>query len=341
MKVRKSNFELFRILSAFVIVMHHYVIHSEWNFGENLGVKQIFLDITGSAGKFGVNCFLLISGYFLVNKAFKPKKLLQLWLQVFFYSISIFLIFSFLGENHSIFNIRNTIVASFPVVFQQYWFISSYVLLYCLTPFLNILVKNMNKKQHILLLIILFMFLSIKPMLSLLVVNFGSAESGMWFLFIYFIAAYIRIYPEAFAKSAKSYFIQSSVIFIVIFAFIVLLAVHNHQNEHIISKAVIMDIQSPLYLFLAILLFCGFKNWDLGSLPVVNLLGSASLGVYLIHDNNYIRHYLWKVLTAFKATYYGLNLVLASIVIIVLVYVVCSIIDILRQKLFVFLRIED
>ncbi|ALS01495.1 hypothetical protein ATZ33_08980 [Enterococcus silesiacus] len=339
MNVRKSNFEFFRILSAFVIVMHHYVVHSEWNFGETLRMKPIFLDIIGSAGKFGVNCFLLISGYFLVNKAFKPKKLLQLWLQVFFYSIGIFFIFAFFGKDHSILNVKNSIVASLPIVFQQYWFISSYVLLYCLAPFLNILVENMNKKQHAALLIVFFVFLSIKPVISLLVANYGGVESGMWFLFIYFIAAYIKVYPESFAKSAKSYFIKSAVVFMIIAFLIALLAFYNHQNENALSKSLMMDIQSPLYLLLSILLFCGVKNWNIGSIPFVNLLGSATLGVYLIHDNNYIRHFLWKELTAFKASYYGINLVVTSIVIIILVYIVCSLIDILRQKLFALLRI--
>ncbi|EOL42791.1 acyltransferase [Enterococcus caccae] len=339
MKVRKSNFELFRILSAFMIVMHHYVVHSEWNFGENLSIKPIFLDIVGSAGKFGVNCFLLISGYFLVNKAFKPKKLLNLWLQVFFYSICIFLIFAFFGKDPSILNVKNLIVVSFPITFQQYWFISSYVLLYCLSPFLNILVVNMKKKQHVFLLIFLLMYLSIKPVISLLVMNHGGTESGMWFSFIYLIAAYIKMYPESFAKSSKSYFIKSVVVFAIIIFLIVLLAVHNDQSENVLSKGLLMDIQSPLYLLLAILLFCGFKNWDVGEIPVVNLFGSATLGVYLIHDNNYIRYYLWKVLTAFKVSYNGINLVLTSALIIIIVYIVCSIIDILRQKLFILMRI--
>ncbi|MEI5993203.1 acyltransferase [Candidatus Enterococcus mansonii] len=334
MKVRKSNFELFRILSAFVIVMHHYVVHSEWVYGEKLGVKQIFLDIIGSAGKFGVNCFLLISGYFFVTTVFKPKKLLSLWLQVFFYSLGIFLIVVFFSKDPSILTFKNTIAVSFPVIFQQYWFISSYVLLYCLAPFLNILVKNMDKKQHLFLLIVLFAFLSVKPAISLLVANFGGVESGMWFLFIYFIAAYIKMYPESFAESSKSYFIKSGIVFGIIIVSITLLAIHNHQSENGLSKSLIMDIHSPLYLLLAILLFCGFKNWDMGSIPVINLLGSATLGVYLIHDNNYVRHYLWKQLTAFKSTYYGIKLILVSFVIIISVYVVSSIIDILRQRLF-------
>ncbi|MEI5989430.1 hypothetical protein A5881_000918 [Enterococcus termitis] len=326
-------------MSAFVIVMHHYVVHSEWNFGENLSIKPIFLDIVGSAGKFGVNCFLLISGYFLVNKAFKPKKLLNLWLQVFFYSICIFLIFAFFGKDPSILNVKNLIAVSFPITFEQYWFISSYVLLYCLSPFLNILVVNMKKKQHVFLLIFLLMYLSIKPVISLLIMNYGGTESGMWFLFIYLIAAYIKMYPESFAKSSKSYFIKSAVVFAIIIFLIVLLAVHNNQSENVLSKSLLVGIQSPLYLLLAILLFCGFKNWDVGEIPVVNLLGSATLGVYLIHDNNYIRYYLWKVLTAFKVSYYGIKLVLVSALIIITVYIVCSIIDILRQKLFTLMRI--
>lgn len=101
----------------------------------------------------------------------------------------------------------------------------------------------------------------------------------------------------------------------------------------------IFDISSPIYLVLAVFLFCGFKNWRVQTIPVINLLGSATLGVYLIHDNKFVRPYLWKELTAYKESYNDSNLVVETIIIVVSVYFICSFIDIFRQKLFKIVRI--
>ncbi len=47
----------------------------------------------------------------------------------------------------------------------------------------------------------------------------------------------------------------------------------------------------------AVLLFCGFRNIKMKSNYILNKIAGCMFGVYLFHDNPYIRHYLWvKVL---------------------------------------------
>lgn len=333
-KGRQSNFELFRILSAFLIIMHHYVVHSTWEFGAGLGTKRLFLDIIGSAGKFGVNCFLLISGFFLVNSFFKPKKILLLWLEVFFYSMGIFLIIGVFTKEVSGVDLKEIMMSLMPVTFNQYWFVGSYILFYCLAPIMNILIKNMTRKQHIFILLLLFVFLSIKPAIAVLFGVYLNSENGIWFLFIYFIAAYIREYPEYFSRSAKNYFIKSLSVWLVIVAIITYIDLSKFNEKDLILKKWLLDISNPIYLILAVFLFCGFKNWKIRRIPAINLLGSATLGVYLIHDNRYIRSFLWQGLTGYKSSYEGIKLVFTTIIIVFSVYLVCSMIDLVRQKLF-------
>ena len=62
-KSRECNFELLRIISMLMIIMHHYVIHNNLI---NIGIFQnkviaIFFAI---GGKVGVNLFIMISGYY-------------------------------------------------------------------------------------------------------------------------------------------------------------------------------------------------------------------------------------------------------------------------------------
>lgn len=64
---RSSNIELLRILSMLMIVAHHFVVNSgllncidsqvKFNF------RDYFLLLFGWAGKTGINCFVLITGY--------------------------------------------------------------------------------------------------------------------------------------------------------------------------------------------------------------------------------------------------------------------------------------
>ena len=97
MDERKYNLDLLRILSMLFIVSLHY-----------LGVGGAFYNITDGNTELltynygiasllealsivGVNCFVLISGYFLVNSSFKIKKALHIYLTTLFYSVIFFI----------------------------------------------------------------------------------------------------------------------------------------------------------------------------------------------------------------------------------------------------------
>ena len=69
-----------------------------------------------------------------------------------------------------------------------YWFIAQYLALYMLYPFINCLLKNIDKKQHQTLIFILLLFLSIYA--SVYFANNGFSIS--WFILLYIIGAYIK-----------------------------------------------------------------------------------------------------------------------------------------------------
>lgn len=69
---RESNLELFRIIAMFFIVAHHYVVNSGLTSSNSplitnpFCVKSIFYFCFGAWGKTGINCFVLITGFFYV-----------------------------------------------------------------------------------------------------------------------------------------------------------------------------------------------------------------------------------------------------------------------------------
>ena len=61
---------------------------------------------------------------------------------------------------------------------------------------------------------------------------------------------------------------------------------------------------------------------------------SATFGVYLIHDNNLVRPFLWRVVFKNASFQNSPYLIPYSIGVVILVYVACTAIEILRSKIF-------
>lgn len=95
-KHRESNLELFRILTMLLIVAHHYVVLSDLPreiMTDPLSLKSIYLYIFGAWGKIGINCFVLITGYFMCTSRITLRKFVKLVGEVEFYSVVIYLMF--------------------------------------------------------------------------------------------------------------------------------------------------------------------------------------------------------------------------------------------------------
>ena len=93
LKIRQSNFELMRIISMFMIVIYHIIIHG--NIIENISSPShhIFFTFIKSLTLIGVNSFIILTGYFQSKTTINFKKILVLILQLFFYKIIIFTFF--------------------------------------------------------------------------------------------------------------------------------------------------------------------------------------------------------------------------------------------------------
>ena len=147
-KTRDSNIEILRIVATIFIIAHHFAIHSGFEFSnDSITINRLWIQFIEIGGKIGVNLFILISGYFLINtKTVKINKLVKLWLQIFFYAITIFLVFVLTGKET--FEIKEIVKSILPIIFSQWWFASAYFVLFLLSPYINILLKSFNKKQY-------------------------------------------------------------------------------------------------------------------------------------------------------------------------------------------------
>mgnify|MGYP000113441090 CR=1 FL=1 len=91
-KIKELNLELLRIISILLIIAHHLAVHTPFIFN-NIYIKYIVYFFS-LGGKIGVNSFILLTGYVLIDKKMKVKNLFMIWVDVFLYSISIWGFFS-------------------------------------------------------------------------------------------------------------------------------------------------------------------------------------------------------------------------------------------------------
>ncbi len=325
---RQSNIELLRIIAMLIIIAHHFAGHSEFEFSTNIiSVNRLWIQFIHIGGKIGLNLFVLISGYFLISKqSIKTDKIIKLWGEIFFYSITIFLFFVFFGLEP--FSTRELIKHIAPVTFSQWWFASAYFVLYLLAPFLNRLLRSFDKKQYIYFLALLLLLWSVIPTFT------GQTFQSnylLWFMVLYSVAGYIKIYGLSTKVTSVKLIMLSLVFTILTYLSVVLFDFMGTKISFFGTHATFFYNMQRLPVFvISVLLFSGFSQLDMGYSKLINTISSATFGVYLIHDNGYVRPFLWK--TVFQnASYSDSKLLIPySLIIIAVVFLGCSMIELIR-----------
>lgn len=89
-KERKVGIEILRILSMYMVLILHYKLHQNVSSLTDINYKIAnFVDILCVCA---VNCYVLISGYFLSKGETSIKKLIKTLSPVWFYSITILIV---------------------------------------------------------------------------------------------------------------------------------------------------------------------------------------------------------------------------------------------------------
>lgn len=331
---RNSSIELLRIISMIMIVIFHFATHGGFRYDiTTLSAPLLWWNFLETGGKLGVDIFVLISGYFLVDKnskIFNFTRIAKFWGQVVFYSVAIYLIFCFTGLSE--FGIKASIKTLFPITFNAWWFASTYFVLYLLHPFINMLLQKLNKNTYQALIAMQVIFWCIIPTFT---PSTYQGNNLLWFITLYTIAGYIKLFGLNPRFKRKHYigffFLFSAIRYLSSITFTLLatkIPVFAHHSLSFYSQ------ESVLTLLCALSLFMIFVNLDIGYIKTINIVASTTFGVYLIHDSDFIRPFLW--LEVFKNAQYqdSLFIVPYSISVTVVVYVICTIIDLLRQYIF-------
>lgn len=345
-KERNIGIEVLRIVSMLMIVILHClgyggVIKSSAGMPVH-NCAAWFLRIACYGA---VNLYALITGYLCIQSRHRWGRILELWLQVFFYSIAITAVF-FLYTNQPL-GIRQTVKLFFPVMGKHYWYFTAYFCLFLFMPFLNILIRHLSKLQHRLLIftcVCAFCIMSpISKQLGYEVFHIDGGSSFLWLAVLYAIGSYLRLYPEDFAKrNRKAYLLVYLACTVLVWASKFLItAVTQKVFGRATASNILVSYISPFIVLGSVCLFLFFSQLQIRRCKkMIPKIASVSFGVYLISEQPYIRAMFVTNRLAGSVEqpwYLMLGLVLLWAI---GIYLVCSAIDYLRKELFRLARVD-
>ncbi|MCR4902112.1 MAG: acyltransferase [Butyrivibrio sp.] len=298
MKKREANFELLRVIAMFMVVILHYLSHADVliKLGTPIGYVNLFATLLESFCIVAVNVWVLISGYFLSTSGFHLKRIIQLICEVLFYTVTVSIVMQIagtysMGRSDGFYKIAQY---CFPIASEHYWFATSYVFMYILSPVLNSGVRKLSRWQlKVVIMGLLLWFCFIK---SIIPVNFVTDDMGYglnWFIVLYLIAAYIRKYDVRIMSNGK----QSSLLYFVsvVLIFVIELAVYKYNS---ITGGFNYYFDVPFHynyilcLTGALGIFSSFRYLKIRNRVISNIscfLAPMTFGVYLLHEHIEIR----------------------------------------------------
>lgn len=348
MKVRESNYELMRIISMLFIIIGHVF---SWGGVLNNSTYHIqkIIYLLYAIILVHVNSFVLVSGYFQSKSKFKISKPIKLLIIMWLYKALITIIGYKLGwftltRFELLWNIS-------PFDFANYWFVKMYIVLYCLSPFINKMVSKLNRKQLKKLIIVIFCLCSV-------VVTITNQEffqnlrgySLVNFVFLYLIGYYIRIYIFT-EKNIKKYKNDKRKKLLALLVFILCflinyfiyrvgnrLTVYGGGFQFIGNRIinVFMAYDNPLVVIGSIAYFIFFGLLNIKN-KFINFISMFVLEIYIIHETALFRPILYSIF-GLDGIFSSYLIFLKIIVVVISIFVGCCVISGFRMLISKFIN---
>ncbi len=350
MKKRMANIECLRCIAMMMVVLLHYLSKGEFlaPLTGPLETNHYIAWFMEAFAIVAVNVYVLISGYFLVEAQFKVGKLIKLYLQTCFYCILIPVILVMVSYHLpaeekllsvSDIGIYKLLLYCLPFQMEHYWFLTAYVMMYLFAPFLAMGAKNLKREDLKRLIICLLIFFSgVKSIVPAKLQIDRLGYDGLWFMCVFLVAAYIRLYGIPFFKSAGKAFCLFVLSCLLTFGLTFVLhqvCISTGKLEDFVQTA--YGYNHVLNLFGAVSLFYTFYLWnmdgDKGFSKLWLKMGPYTLGVYLLHEHIEVR-WLWPKWLGASIEDRPVLLVLKALGSVLVVFIIGILVDMIRGKLF-------
>ena len=270
-KLRQSNIELLRIISMLMILMVHFTgatfpLPPKATLTHFCDINSIAKILMESFSIIGVNCFVLISGYFGIKPSVKGVVNFILWCA--FYSVVIYAIYTIAKPTQ--YNILDLIESFGIFSHTDLWFIPAYFALYIIAPIINKGIADLKAKPFILLLCGLT-FINVY-------LGWGwshkinpTVYNVMQLIYIYIIGRFLKVHISRY-RNIKHWYIVGY------FASFLLITLSTLFCKSTMAFA----YNSPFVISASIFFFLIFTSFRFYS-PNINFIASSAFAVYLIH----------------------------------------------------------
>ena len=346
---RDYGIDLLRIVSMLMVPMVH-ILGQGGVIGATVPLSPQYASawLLESILLVAVNCFVLITGYVYYGKETRYYRLLTLWAEVLFYSIIIIIALKFIFPSEiGLEQYWKAIIPTFftKAQFSRYWFFTAYVGMFLISPFINIGLKHFNKKQNLSIFLSVFIIFSLLPAVlnQDMAFTLNQGYSVLWFVVLYYTGGLLHKY-EIF-KKLKGY--KWLLIYVACFLMSWILRYALDVSGLIEPGFNLYSFNcylSPLYFIGGIALFCFFKKMNItksGIISIIKFFTPVCFGVYLIHNNMSLAYFFFDGKFEFIAQMDPISLFISVILIGAGIFVVCGLVDWIRELLFRKLKVKD
>lgn len=336
---RNIGLDILRILSMFMILILHLLGKSGMLLKENNNqAYYLIYNLMEALSIVAVNCYVLISGYFLIKSEFKWKKVCTLWKETLFYSIFVFIATTIVTKE---FSLVLLIKSCFPILTREYWFINTYLLMYILSPFINKLIYALKKEELKKLIIILITAFSVWSILPKHYVFDSTGGYGIvWFVCLYIISAYIRLYLENMELKVSTCELAYLVTAVLITVIMVIL--DNIGKGTLKGK--FLEYNNFLVLIESLSLFMVFRNLKVerkSFTKIIEFVSPLTLAVYLIHEQYGLSNILYYNILNMTKCYNNNYSIFIIIGYAILIFTICIFIEYIRKTVFNFVKRKE
>lgn len=330
---RESNFELLRLISMLLVLgfhVGHIAIGSPRTddlFGNPINAcARIFGE---QACAVCVNLFVFISGWFGINPT--RKKLASLLFQVFFLSALITLAAPFFGIE-----VRAKHIIRVLIIGCDYWFVISYLVLFLFAPLLNKFIEQAEKRKVEQFLVAFFIIASFYSFFFNDIGHFSYGFSPLWFMGLYILARYIRLWP---CKLFTLPPVADILIYLVCtFASSLLSIVQIRFEITPVWMGAGISYNNPLVVIASVFFFLAFSKLSFHS-RVINWFAPGAFAIYIIHCHPLVFPSFLSEAAIIYNKYSGINYCITIIAFIILVALICTLVDKLRALIWNILSI--
>lgn len=340
---RQANFELLRIVAMAMIISLHYLVKgwvaTPFPFTAQEHPVGVLAWLIEAFCIVAVNCYVLLSGYFLVESVWKPGRVVSLLSQVLFYSLVVPVFLILIGAiSAGDLDVYDWIGFAFPFGTEHYWFATAYLVMYLFAPFLAAGIAKMKKRDLQILLALLLAFFSLeKTILPMYLATDRYGYDFGWFLCLFVVAGYIRLYGISWLEK-QSHAVGAYVLScLLIWLFSLCSNTLGGKAETFVQYAnMLYNYNHLLCLAGAVSFFYVFKNLRIGEgrfAGAVRKLAPYTFGVYLLHEHILVR-YEWMNWLCVEDVAESFLFVPHMILCVLVVYLAGTAVDRARSQMF-------